>query len=86
MYLLTAQELRQTLKLSERAYFRWINRGMPSIGYGHIRRFRINDVIAWLKQFGEDPQSELGRVVVLSGLPELICGLLPRYLLNAVWL
>jgi phage terminase Nu1 subunit (DNA packaging protein) len=52
MYLLTAQELRQTLKLSERAYFRWLNRGMPSIGYGHIRRFRLEEVIEWLRQTG----------------------------------
>jgi len=42
----------KTLKLSRSAYFRHLLEGMPSIGYGHMRRFRLEEVLAWMREEG----------------------------------
>jgi hypothetical protein len=53
-YLLTQREHRKQLKLTRSTYFRWLQNGMPTIGWGQMRRFRLDDVLAWLKQYGEE--------------------------------
>ena len=40
MQLLTARELRQTLKISRTTLYRLIQKGLPSVGAGNLQRMR----------------------------------------------
>ena len=48
MNLLTACELRQSLKISRTTLYRLIKQGMPSYGKGRLRRFELDTVLRWV--------------------------------------
>lgn len=46
---LTAEELMRYLKVSRVSITRYINKGMPSVKLGGLRRFKLSEVEKWLK-------------------------------------
>ncbi len=54
----TARELREALKISRTTLFRLLREGLPSVGYGRLRRFSILHAIEWIdghrKQTGRE--------------------------------
>ncbi len=56
MQLLTARELRQTLKISRTTLFRLLQQGLPSVGAGRLRRFELDTVLRWMN--GGRPQAD----------------------------
>jgi phage terminase Nu1 subunit (DNA packaging protein) len=47
MELLTKKELAAHLKVSVRAIDNWQAQGMPSLCIGRLRRYRLDEVLAW---------------------------------------
>ncbi len=56
MQLLTARELRQTLKISRTTLFRLLQKGLPSVGTGRLRRYELDAVLRWMN--GRGPQDD----------------------------
>ncbi len=56
MQLLTARELRQTLKISRTTLYRLLQKGLPSVGTGRLRRFELDTVLRWMN--GRGPQDD----------------------------
>jgi excisionase family DNA binding protein len=54
MELLTARELMALLKISRATLYRLLDAGMPCYGYGRLRRFDREAVLAWYA--GEDEE------------------------------
>ncbi len=52
MQLLTARELCQTLKISRTTLFRLLQKGLPSVGAGRLRRFELDTVLRWMNGRG----------------------------------
>lgn len=48
--LFTAEKLAQTLDCSLAAIRRWTLEGCPVVRLGRLRRYRLNDMLAWLEQ------------------------------------
>ncbi len=48
MELLTPRELRHALKISKTTLYRLLQKGLPSIGTGRMRRFEERAVRQWL--------------------------------------
>ncbi len=49
MELLTPRELRHALKISKTTLYRLLQKGLPSIGTGRLRRFEDRTVRQWLE-------------------------------------
>jgi len=56
MQLLTARELRQTLKISRTTLYRLLQKGLPSVGTGRLRRYELDTVLRWMN--GRGPQDD----------------------------
>ncbi len=54
MQLLTARELRQTLKISRTTLYRLLQKGLPSVGAGRLRRFELDTVLRWMNGRGSE--------------------------------
>ena len=54
MELLTARELMALLKISRATLYRLLEAGLPSIGYGRLRRFDREEVLEWYAGEDED--------------------------------
>ncbi len=54
MQLLTARELRHTLKISRTTLFRLLQKGLPSVGAGRLRRFELDTVLRWMNGRGSE--------------------------------
>ncbi len=52
MQLLTARELRQTLKISRTTLYRLLQKGLPSVGTGRLRRYELDAVLRWMNGRG----------------------------------
>ncbi|MGE0821734.1 MAG: excisionase family DNA-binding protein [Candidatus Binatia bacterium] len=48
--LLTAVELKDTLKVSLPAIRKWTREGMPCLRFGRLVRFDLEAVLAWMKE------------------------------------
>jgi excisionase family DNA binding protein len=46
---LTMNELIKHLKVTRTSINRWINKGMPSVKLGTLRRFKVSEVENWLR-------------------------------------
>jgi excisionase family DNA binding protein len=46
---LTMNELIKHLKVTRTSINRWMNKGMPSVKLGTLRRFKISEVENWLR-------------------------------------
>jgi len=54
MEVLTAQELAGKLKVSVAAIRKWTRQGMPSLPVGSLRRYRLEEVVEWLREKEEN--------------------------------
>jgi len=46
---LTMNELIKHLKVTRTSINRWMNKGMPSVKLGTLRRFKVSEVEDWLR-------------------------------------
>ena len=46
---LTMNELIKHLKVTRTSINRWMNKGMPSVKLGTLRRFKVSEVENWLR-------------------------------------
>jgi phage terminase Nu1 subunit (DNA packaging protein) len=48
--MLTAEELARELKVKVAAIRKWQRAGIPFVPVGRLRRYHLNDAIAWLQE------------------------------------
>ncbi len=53
---LTAEELAAKLKIKVRSVRAWTAQGMPSVPAGRLRRYVLNECLAWLRAREADKQ------------------------------
>ena len=57
MQMLTADALAETLGITRATVYNLMARGMPSLKVGRCRRFRLDDVLAWLEAEQNGPEA-----------------------------